>query len=439
MIVLVMFFPFRFINLTGLLVPCAFLAACAPLQRGESPPLYFPLGMSMLDDKLAVLSTNADRRFDGGQLLIVDAAGASRQLERQQNADKPVGRRKVTLQTHLVARTNVPAFADAPVVKDGWLWFTHRADAEIRAVPVQAGTIACTPGKVEQACGPRTRRLQLGADDPAKLIALTHPSGGHVGVVGFARSDQLQTFHMRSSGELNVWKTYSLTEILDPIEHAKEPRKRVRKPVFYIRDLIRVGQGTDGLVAVAVETLAHQGSVRAVYSSYLLLLPAAPLLTGADLNSARVRVIDLHGLTGARAVRALAASSNGKQVFVAQQRPDVLARIDLARDDKNPLAAVASTLCLHPTHLQAAPEGDVYVACYGNDVVQRHDPETLDVLARARIYKSGVTRLLLDPRSDRLYASSLLDDSVMIFRASNLQLLGHVVSQVQVEREGRKR
>ncbi|MEM7495322.1 MAG: hypothetical protein AAF471_04120 [Myxococcota bacterium] len=425
--------------MTRLLTLCAFIAACAPLQRGDSPPLYFPLSMTLLDDKLAVISTNADARFDAGQLLVIDAAGASGQLERRQNADKPASRREVMLQPHLAARTNVPAFADAPLVRDGWLWFTHRADAEIWAVPVQEGTIACTPGKVEQACGPRTRRLQLGEDDPAKLIALTHPSGGHVGVVGSARSDRLQTFHMRSSGELNVWRTYPLTEILAPEERKKEPRKRVRKPVFRIRDLIRVGQGPDGLVAVAVETLAHKGSVRAVYSSYLLLLPTVSLLSGANLNSAHVRVIDLHDLTGARAVRALAASPNGEHLFVAQQRPDVLARIDLARGGKNPLAAVAATLCHHPADVQVAQSGGVYVACYGNDTIQRHDPETLDVRSRARIYKSGVARLLLDPRSDRLYASSLLDDNVMVFRASNLQLLGRIVSQHQVEREGRKR
>ncbi len=438
MLIGVMFYQFRFIHLIRLPILWVLMAACAPFERGESPELYFPLSMTMLHDKLAVISTNADSRFDSGQLLIIDAAGASEQLLQQQDAHKPTSQRKVTLHPHLVAQATIPAVAEAPIVKNGWLWFTHRAEAEVWAVPVQKGTVACTPGKVQQACASQTRRLQLGEDDPAKLIALEHSFGKHVGVVGFARSDRLQTFHMRSGGELNVWKTYALTEILDPFEQDKEPRKRVRKPTFRIRDLIRVGQGPDSFVAVAVETLAHKGNVRAIYSAYLLLLPAAPLLTGAKLNSARVKVIDLHNLTGARAVRALAVTPNGKQIFVAQQRPDVLARIDLTHD-KTPLAAVASSTCLHPTHLQVGGNGSVYAACYGNDTVQKHDPQSLDVLARARVYKSGVARLQLDPFSNRLYASSFLGDSIMVLRASDLQVLGRIVSQHQVEREGRKR
>lgn len=412
------------------------VSACSSYKRPDSPLLFYPLGMTQAANNLAFISSNADGRFASGKLVFIDAKAAADKLRSQYSNENK--RSTVTIKDYVLSQTDVPTLSFSPQIVQSRLWLAHRLNDEALSFPLtQQGTLACNPAAVQQDCSSQQARVLLNADDPVKLIALQNDTSQVVMAAVFDHSHKIQTFSYtpQEPQKVTAAQPIALKSFLEPIEKKKKLSKRIKDPVFVARDITQLGRGNDGRLAVVLETFPQGGGAQ-FYSPYLLLLPTKNILENQPLQTSDGEVVDLNALTGAFSVRAVVALPDSNTLFVVMHKPDMLVRIDL-----NPARVVAAsnTTCIYPIQLQLDTAKNLYLTCYKGDSVQQYNPQTLQVQQSQYLPGIGPAAAVIDEQAGYLYVSSLLNDSIAVLSLQDFTWLGSVISQQQVDRQGRKR
>lgn len=192
--------PKRFVRSVGRMAALVVgLSGCADRNIGDVIPpdqLYYPFGMVALDDqRLAVLSTNADQRFRTQQVTLVHAErlvnavleglGVSENPEDAcQAAGRPLFAKTLNVggASVVLARARIPGVGAELLATDDdngghWLYATDRFDAAVYAIHQTEDTLSCAlegEDLIEASdCSP-SFRANTGADDPFALARGTY-------------------------------------------------------------------------------------------------------------------------------------------------------------------------------------------------------------------------------------------------------------------------
>lgn len=178
--------------------------SCADRNVGQEIPsgqVYFPLGMSVLDEssaspRVAVLSTNFDQRYRSGQLSLLDArtiandlvtrlVGSSSTANLCDAPERPLFREDYA--GAWVSRVRVPGVGgDVVRTPDGSrLYVSNRLGGEIMTIDHAAGVLSCVRNGEDTIrdldCGPSHRAFS-GAEEPFSLAYMENGGVGYLAV-----------------------------------------------------------------------------------------------------------------------------------------------------------------------------------------------------------------------------------------------------------------
>jgi DNA-binding beta-propeller fold protein YncE len=430
--------------LRTIVVALALLASAGCLRDlvGEDPPAqsaHFPQGLALHPDgkHLLVVSSNFDLKYNRGALLVADLDAVDQALANGA-AESPL-ERQVPGDAAWVSAAFIPSFGSRPALTpDGKRAFVATRGAnQIAEVEISAnGTLSCGEDSEEGAapeCGQGSRVLQVPANDPYHLV-LTAASESRVdGVATKLGSAQVVGFVLdpqRDDGSrLRLSALWSLGE-----------------DVLGVRGIAALDTGRGPALLVGTEVL--DPSSRQGFAAELAVLDAR-----LPENLVRTR----HSLTedlGARSVREVTLTADGKNALVILRVPDGIARyaIDEDVDGRIRLQLAASVgACRSPTAIRTftldTPSGPLERAaltCFDDDTLLLVDPLTLATTDASRFFGRGPSDVVVDVVRNRLYVSYFLDDTIGVFSLvdddgnARLQALGRIGEPRAKPEDGRQ-
>lgn len=412
-------------NRTLLVLGCCLLAGaplpmgCAQESTGTPAPTgrpSYPTGLAMhpATGALAVVSSNFDRGYGSGALLLASIEEIDAELAALDAADPAAA----VVTDGYASAAYIPSFGHKPIFSaDGrQLLLATRGDNLLIGADVTAGSpprLACDADSAEDTtpdCGQSPSALTISGNDPYSL-ALTSESDDQLsGVVGSLRSDRIVFFQaVRQAVPLRLQRIDELVlgDWLTDEDVIGVRAVAVRKAAM--------GVGT--LVFALVErsdNTAEQASVDLIWFS------------PSEGGRARVDVLSLTEQAGSISARDMVISTDGDALFVALRTPDAVARVDLfAGGAFAPHVAAVSSACAEPVSLATGRLTDddgithdrVYVTCFADDAVLGFEASALEVTDALRFFGDGPYGIAIDTAHEppRAYVSYFLDDSIGIF------------------------
>lgn len=390
----------------------------APLDR----PAY-PTGLAAAGENLLVVSSDFDRAYTDGALLVADLARV-----RAAAAAAPTGAPVVVRDAYRDATLLLPPFGERPALTSGGerAYVPVRGDNAVIAVDITPdGTLSCGMGAPPAQCGDGPQALKLPDIDPFDVVILSEErdAGGLRRVraaVGFLASPRVMLLsddRARDGRSLRVDASLSLGEGIAGVRAlVHRPAERGRAPLMIA--------GVDLDASVTGRLGAQLVLFRPAVDT-----PVARVDVSADSGALSVRdMVLVSGADGAQGALVVVLRGSGTS------GPEALARYEL--DDLGPLptarlSAVAAT-CRGPTALALARPGPdavtpgaagdfeelLLLTCHDNDTVALVDPLTLMPVDVLRFIGRGPYDVVVHPTADppEAYVSFFSDNSVGVLR-----------------------
>lgn len=379
-------------------------AGCTPPDPGVplDRPVY-PTGLAVHPDgdRLVVVSSDFDKAYDDGALLLADLTAVRAGLAEDASED----RRDAVVEGAYVEAARMPPFGDRPVFTSGGerLLLSTRKTNLVSSVDVDVDAgFSCghTDDDGTPRCGKSPLALQVPETDAFDVLVLDEVvEGGELtrvgGVVTQLSSSMVHFFRddRAREGAAEMQLTGSL-DLGDAVRGVRSAALRTRDGVKH--------------VVVAVETTT-------VTASAALLVLFEPAVDAALFTVDVTEAMGAQSLKDVLVVPGVGAEPDA--VIVATRMPDAVARFqidDLPSGPSLQLTAVAET-CAMPTGL-ALDQMDnvtrVLLTCQVGGAILALDPWTLAVTDAVRFAGRNPYDVVVNPVLPEAYVSFFLDDTI---------------------------
>ena len=389
------------------------LCACPGPLKYEAPPenqFYYPQSMVQSGDRLLVVSSNRNQRYDSGSIISIDLTKVDSQLNKSVIKTPDVV-------DHFMA---VSSFSLSPLIVANQILLLSQEKHELISVPWNYN--------------------QLGTPIRTKL-AWRNPYYLQENIVGYVHDPIRERIDL-TSPQIKFGELQFDQETIHIEKWLKDDEKPSTDKNMYPSDT------TDNSV---IRRFSHIGNMR-IIGSHLLLAVDAPLsytnlsytqtashllwIPMADLNNntkpEQVALTPL--LDGATSIASFDLSSDTKEIFVITTATAMLAKIDLDQDKLSFRQAVS--ICDRPTAIRISPDNQtVLVACGSDSQIEAYNTLNLAFVGSEKPAKAlSPAQILFDNRNNfknRFYVSYLDSGTIGVFQLNNtssnrIEFLGQI-------------
>jgi len=457
----------------------AVLPGCLNVALDIDPPKstpYFPVSMAIDKDVLAIVSNDADRRYQTGNVILVDLLALDAEIDRHAQQNKDPRTFFIDPASIVLSSAFIPPLAqEASFIRRGDiapLLIASAATDSILNLEQKDKKLFCEgrtfdedlarPCDVAPNYAPVSRAPILIKGTPKRVsgidgvIGFAHEAEKHSSAV-IPEAPEIQVFKLSDDGKnLELGTSFVLGKLLfekELLGKTTEEKDKLRKENSGVKEQVRLWDlhivemtGGKNYLFAAIDQIDRSKEVLSIGRRAKIVWIPLEELTKDTLDFKTIGSFDLTEATGSGGIRGIDIApglGTRLQVLAALRQPDLIARVDVSPEDNGQsafLQKMSASVCELPLKIVSSKTSRIgFATCEGKgNAVLAFNTGTLRVTAINRDFGRGPGAIILDDRSQKpkVIVAYWLDGSLGVFSPINLKPIARVFPQAAPNRDG---